>query len=108
MTRVKICRCMRPEDARAANEAGADLIPHMFAPESRRRPPIEQAPAVIPAPGLPPPTHHLHTSPPLQPLDELPGVLPGEAEILDWVTCDPILHDLPSLRGTGLPGDGIR
>jgi phosphoribosylanthranilate isomerase len=50
-TRVKICGVTRPEDARAACEAGADAIGMIFAP-SRRTVTLAQAQAVVAA--LPP------------------------------------------------------
>ena len=67
MTRVKICGCMRIDDALAAKEAGADFVGLMFARDSRRRLSIEDAQAIIEALGAPlrsleqdepPPLHH--------------------------------------------------
>ncbi len=49
--RVKICGCMRIEDALAAKEAGADFVGLVFAPGSRRRLSTEQAQAVVEALG---------------------------------------------------------
>ena len=49
MTRVKICGCMRVQDAMAAKKAGADFVGLMFAPSSRRKLSIERAQAIVTA-----------------------------------------------------------
>lgn len=49
--RVKICGVTRPEDARAAEAAGADAIGLIFAERSSRRVTLEQAEAVSAAVG---------------------------------------------------------
>ena len=36
MTRVKVCGITRPEDAEAADRAGADAVGLIFAPSPRR------------------------------------------------------------------------
>ena len=67
MTRIKICGCMRVDDAVAARDAGADFIGMMFAPRSRRRVAVEEAALIAAAAGPPlrdieqdepPPLHH--------------------------------------------------
>jgi len=67
MTRIKICGCMRVDDALAAKAAGADFVGLVFAPDSRRRLDIEEAQAIVEALGrplrareqeMPPPFHH--------------------------------------------------
>lgn len=49
--RVKICGITRPEDAAAAERAGADAIGVIFAERSRRRVSLAQAAAVVEAVG---------------------------------------------------------
>jgi phosphoribosylanthranilate isomerase len=43
MTRIKICGCMRPEDAAAAARAGADMVGMIFVEGVRRQVSVEEA-----------------------------------------------------------------
>ena len=49
MTKVKICGCMRVQDAMAAKKAGAEFVGLVFAPNSRRKLSIERAQAIVTA-----------------------------------------------------------
>ena len=53
MTHVKICGCMRVEDALAAKDAGADFVGLNFAPTSRRCLSIEEGQTIVEALGAP-------------------------------------------------------
>ena len=66
MTRVKICGCMRVDDAVAAANAGADFIGIMFA-ESRRRVSREAASEIVRALGTPLRDMEYDEPPPLHP-----------------------------------------
>jgi phosphoribosylanthranilate isomerase len=49
--RIKVCGLTRPEDARAAEAAGADALGVIFAPGSKRRVDVDQARRVLAAAG---------------------------------------------------------
>ena len=71
MTRVKICGCMRIEDALAAKEAGADFVGLVLAPGSRRRLSVEEAQAIVEVLG-----------PPLRELGQAEP--PPEGDAVEW------------------------
>ena len=66
MTRVKICGCMRADDAIAAANAGADFVGIMFA-DSRRRVSREAASEIVRALGTPLREMEQDEPPPLHP-----------------------------------------
>ena len=72
MTRVKICGCMRVEDALAAKEARADFVGLVFAPQSRRRLAIERARAIVRALGG------------LVPEPDLPAYHGPQGDAIEW------------------------
>ncbi len=85
MTRVKICGCMRPADAVAAAEAGADFIGVMFAESSRRRVPPGDARQIVRAAGTPLREMEQDEPPPLHPgrFDTIEAWFAHGAEALD-------------------------
>jgi len=88
VTRVKICGCMRVEDALVAREAGADFVGLMFARDSLRLLTIEDAQAIVEALG--PPLRALGQDEPppgyLKPQADASGGHGAEGGVVEWFT----------------------